>query len=177
MDKQRRVLVIDDDPFLRELIRAAFELEGIEILEAGHAIEAERFLLEEVPAAIVLDIGLPGIDGLFYCERLRASPRTRSVPIIVVSGTEEPRQGCAAAGATAYLRKPFDPLELLALIETSIGETPLAHAFAAGVSPELAADHVAELRRLIEIGHRQHELLNEAYRQRSEERRVGKECR
>jgi putative two-component system response regulator len=163
--EKRRVLVIDDDLWLCELVRTTFELEGIEVQEAHHAIEAERFLVDSVPDAIVLDIGLPGIDGLFYCERLRDSPRTKSVPIIVISGSEEAGASAVSVGASAFVRKPFDPLELLSLVERSIGDTPLGNVFGSGVMNELATEHAAELRRLIDIGHRQHELLNHAYRQ------------
>ncbi len=162
--EKRRVLVIDDDLWLCELVRTTFELEGIDVQEAHHAIEAERFILDRVPDAIVLDIGLPGIDGLFYCERLRESPRTATVPIIVISGSEEAGARASSLGATAFVRKPFDPLELLALIERSIGDTPFGHAFGPGVPAERASEQAAELRRLIDIGHRQHELLDQAYR-------------
>ena len=163
--EKRQVLVIDDDPWLCELVRTTFELEGIDVQEAHHAIEAERVILDRVPDAIVLDIGLPGIDGLFYCERLRDSPRTAAVPIFVISGSEEAGARAKSVGATAFVRKPFDPLELLSLLELSIGDTPFSHAFGPGVPAERAADQAAELRRLIDIGHRQHELLDQAYRQ------------
>jgi response regulator RpfG family c-di-GMP phosphodiesterase len=152
---KRLVLVVDDDVELCNLVRATLELEGIDVLDAGHAIEAERMIDERVPDAIVLDIGLPGIDGLFYCERLRENPRTRSVPIVVISGSGQAGERAEVAGATAYLRKPFDPLDLLTLLERSMGVTPLAHV---GTEP-------AELRSLVEIGRRRHEQTDAAHRQ------------
>jgi ribonuclease P protein subunit RPR2 len=161
--QKRHVLVIDDDPWFCGLVRATLELEGIHVDEAHHVIEAERFIMDRVPDAIVLDIGLPGIDGLFYCERLRESPRTASVPIIVISGSKEAGARARSVGATAFVRKPFDPLELLSLLEVSVGDTPLERSFGADVSPG-QAENAAELRRLIDIGHRQHELLDDAYR-------------
>jgi ribonuclease P protein subunit RPR2 len=162
---KRRVLVVDDDLGLCDLMRTTFELEGIEVQEAHHVIEAERVIVDRVPDAIVLDIGLPGIDGLFYCERLRDSPRTVAVPIIVISGSEEAGTRAKAVGATAFVRKPFDPLELLALVTASLGEMPFERTFGADLPAEVAAVHAAELRRLVDIGHRQHELLDQAYRQ------------
>ena len=163
MSDSRQILVIDDDRMLCELLRTTFELEGFEVSEAHHVIEAERVLVEARPAAIVLDIGLPGIDGLFYCERLRESPHTSAVPIVVISGSDEAGLRAAAAGANGFLRKPFNPLELVALVQAKLGLLPLERA----VDPERNADlaHAADLRRLIEIGHRQHELLDQAYRQ------------
>jgi response regulator RpfG family c-di-GMP phosphodiesterase len=161
--RNRRVLVVDDDRLLCELLRTTFELEGFEVSEAHHVIEAERVLAGARPDAIVLDIGLPGIDGLFYCERLRESLQDRSTPIIVISGSDEAGGRAHAAGADAFLRKPFNPLELLTLVERRMGLSPLMH----GVDQASEADveHAADLRRLIEIGHRQHELLDQAYRQ------------
>ena len=121
MVRKHQVLVVDDDESVCDLVRAALELEGIEVSEAHHVIEAERALAAYLPDAIVLDIGLPGIDGLFYCERLRENPRTRTLPVIVISGSAEASGRAKAAGATAYLRKPLDPLELLALLRRSLG--------------------------------------------------------
>jgi response regulator RpfG family c-di-GMP phosphodiesterase len=155
----RQVLVVDDDDQLCDLIRATLELEGIEVRDAAHVIEAERLIVERVPDAIVLDVGLPGIDGLFYLERLREHPRTRAVPIVVISGSGQAAARAEAAGATAYLHKPFDLLELLTLLERSMGVTPLGV-----VTGEAAGRQGPELRNLIEHGRRRHELADEAHR-------------
>ncbi len=163
--KQLSVLVIDDDVALCDLVRSALELEGIDVLEAHHVVQAERIVVEQVPDAIVLDIGLPGIDGLFYCRRLRESERTSHVPIVVISGSEDTGAHAIAAGATAFVRKPFDLLELLTLLEAAIGVPPFGRAFGPGVSEQLAGERAARLGRLIEVGRQRHELLNQAYRQ------------
>jgi len=160
MSRTRHVLVIDDDRLLCELIRTTFELEGFEVDVAYDVIEAERVLVESRPDAILLDIGLPGIDGIFYLERLRETPQTRKIPIVAISGSEEAGRAARAAGAEAFLRKPFSPLELIALV------TPLMQQ----IGLELVDSHtdvvdVADLNRLIEIGRRQHQLLTEAYAQ------------
>jgi response regulator RpfG family c-di-GMP phosphodiesterase len=151
-----RVLVIDDDLPLCEMLRVALELEGIEVVEAHHVIHAEKLLAESVPDAIVLDIGLPGVDGIFYCARLRESPRTRAIPIVAISGSEDAGIRATAAGANAFVHKPLDPLQLLATVERLVGVAPL----------EQAEDgEGGDLRRLIQIGQRQHDLLTDAYRQ------------
>ena len=106
-----RVLVVDDDPLLCELLRVTLAIEGIEVTAAHHVIHAEKLLAESVPDAIVLDIGLPGVDGVFYCERLRESPRTKRLPIIAISGSEDAGVMSVAAGADAFVHKPFDPLQ------------------------------------------------------------------
>src|SRR5207248_10037345 len=86
MGRTPRVLVIDDDRPLCELIRTTFELEGFDVETAYDVIEAERVLVESRPDAILLDIGLPGIDGIFYLERLRETPQTSKIPIVAISG-------------------------------------------------------------------------------------------
>jgi response regulator RpfG family c-di-GMP phosphodiesterase len=156
---QSRILVVDDDIALCQLLRDTLELEEILVDEAHHAVQADRILMERVPDAIVLDIGLPGIDGLFYTSRLRENPVTRRVPIIAISGSETNGASAVAAGATAFVQKPFDPLELLTLLERLIGREPLSHAF----GPDQGA--AAEVSRLIDIGRRRHELQAIAYRE------------
>lgn len=154
------VLVVDDDPAWCGMLRASLGIEGIEVADAHHVIEAEKLLAEHLPDAIVLDLGLPGVDGVFYCERLREAPRTRGLPIVAISGSEEAGARAKAAGANAFVRKPFDPLLLLATIERLVGLTPLER-----VLGEQDPGGAAEIRRLIQIGQRQHELLIDAYRQ------------
>ncbi len=155
------VLVVDDDLALCELLRTTLELEGIKVHEAHHVIEAERMLADSRPDAIVLDIGLPGVDGAFYCERLRESPQTRTIPIVAISGSQEAGVRALAAGANAFAGKPFDPISLLATLERLVGVSPLERA----LQSEQTTEGAGELRRLIQIGQRQHDLLQHSYRQ------------
>jgi putative two-component system response regulator len=156
-----RVLVVDDDTALCAMLRASLDLEGIEVAEAQHVIEAERRLAESVPDAMVLDIGLPGVDGVFYCERLRETPRTRRLPIVAISGSEEAGARALAAGANAFVRKPLDLLRLIATLQRLVGVAPFEHA----LGEHRQAGEGADIRRLIQIGQRQQELLVDAYRQ------------
>ena len=156
-----QVLVVDDDLALCELLRTTFELEGIKVLEAHHVIEAERLLADNRPDAIVLDIGLPGVDGAFYCERLRESPQTKTIPIVAISGSQEAGVRALAAGANAFAGKPFDPISLLSTLERLVGVSPLERA----LQSEQTTEGAGELRRLIQIGQRQHDLLQHSYRQ------------
>jgi response regulator RpfG family c-di-GMP phosphodiesterase len=151
-----RVLVVDDDRGLCEMLRLVLELEGLTVVTAHHVIEAEKRLAESVPNVIVLDIGLPGIDGVFYCERLRESLRTRRLPIIAISGSEEAGRRAKLAGANAVLIKPLEPLHLLSTVNKLCAVD--------GERTEGGGPH-PDILRLIEIGQRQHELLTDAYRQ------------
>ncbi len=160
MIRTPHVLVIDDDRLLCELIQTAFELEGYVVDAACDVIEAERVLAQSRPDAILLDIGLPGIDGIFYLERLRETPHTRKIPVVAISGSEEAGRAARAAGARAFLRKPFSPVELLAVVAQLIRHV----GFSSLEGGSFGVD-AADLNRLIEIGRRQHELLNESYAQ------------
>ena len=160
-NREIQVLVVDDDLALCELLRTTFELEGIKVLDAQHVIEAERILIGARPDAIVLDIGLPGVDGIFYCERLRESPQTRTIPIIAISGSQEAGVRALAAGANAFAGKPFDPISLLATVERFVGIAPLETALG---QAERSGESAGELRRLVQIGQRQHDLLQHSYR-------------
>jgi response regulator RpfG family c-di-GMP phosphodiesterase len=153
----RRLLVIDDDRLLCKLIRAMFEEEGYLVDAANDVIEAERVLSGDLPDAILLDMGLPGVDGLFYLERLREVPQTRAIPVVAISGSEEAGRGACTAGAAAFVRKPFRPTELLAVVGRVVAYAD------AGVPDAKREIDAADLQRLLEIGQRQHELLNEAY--------------
>src|SRR5215472_5702528 len=102
MGRRPRILVIDDDRLLCELVRTTFELEGFEVDAAYDVIEAERLLAGSRPDAILLDIGLPGIDGIFYLERLRETPQTSKLSIVVISGSDEAGRTARAAGAQAF---------------------------------------------------------------------------
>lgn len=153
----RRLLVIDDDRLLCELIRSMFEDEGYLVDAANDVIESERVLSADLPDAIVLDMGLPGVDGLFYLERLREVPQTRAIPVVAISGSEEAGRGACTAGAAAFVRKPFRPTELLEVVGRVV-----AHADASVPDAKREID-AADLQRLLEIGQRQHELINEAY--------------
>ncbi|HZQ16934.1 MAG TPA: HD domain-containing phosphohydrolase [Gaiellaceae bacterium] len=160
MGKPINVLVVDDDAALCEMLRATFELEGIEVEEAHHVVHAEKAIAHRVPDAIVLDIGLPGVDGAFYVERLRESGHTKHIPVVAISGSEDAGIRALANGANAFVRKPLDPLRLVATVERLVGVAPFERTVSA---PD--EKHDGDLLRLLQIAQRQHELLADAYRQ------------
>ena len=102
------VLAIEDDPFFRGLLSAALLRPGRDVVFAGSVAEAERVIGQRPLALVILDLGLPDADGRELLLRLRADPRTVSLPILVVSGRGETlsRAECFALGADAYFEKP-----------------------------------------------------------------------
>jgi len=110
------VLVVDDDPEILNFLSTLLELEGIEPKLATSAAQAARML--EAPGfarLLLLDIAMPDRDGLDFCRALKADPRTRDLPVFVVSARPGPEviERALAAGAVQFIRKPFENSELL----------------------------------------------------------------
>lgn len=113
------VLVVEDDPDLNEMIGAYVELAGYPYHAAHSGEEALRALRAKAPGMVLLDLMLPDVDGFEVCQRLREDAGTREVPVVVVSALSDPasRRRARELGALAYLAKPFDPDELIAVIQ------------------------------------------------------------
>ena len=103
------VLVVEDDDVSSELVRALLERSGHDVVAAASAEEAD-VLLARHPAMVVVDVRLPGLDGLSLTRKLRADPATAAVPILVMSAYARVEDRAAAfdAGCTAWLSKPVD---------------------------------------------------------------------
>jgi len=115
---QRRVLVVDDDPEMRDVLRGILE-DSYEVIQAADAAEAIAKAREELPDLILLDIKLPGVDGYSVCQTLKADPRTQPIPIVMLSAladVEEKVRGIDM-GADDYITKPFDVQELRARLQ------------------------------------------------------------
>lgn len=115
------VLVVDDDPVIVNLLQVNFEIEGYDVLAAtgGEAGLAQARLGH--PDVIVLDVMMPGIDGLEVARRLRDDSETDSIPIILLSAKAQNADIQAGlAVADEYITKPFEPLELLERVATVI---------------------------------------------------------
>jgi CheY-like chemotaxis protein len=114
-----RVLVVDDDPEIVTFLATLLELEGIESQVATSAAAALAMLDRAGPPQLVLlDIAMPDRDGLDLCRALKKDPRTRDVPVFVVSARpgKEVVERALAAGAEEFIRKPFENHELIARI-------------------------------------------------------------
>lgn len=113
---RRRVLIVDDEPTVREVVGQFLELEGFRVLSASSGLEALRLIEQTPPDLIVLDLTLPGIDGLEVCRRLRT---TSAIPILMLTARARDAEKLVGfeVGADDYLTKPFNPLELVARVQ------------------------------------------------------------
>jgi two-component system response regulator MprA len=123
-----RVLIIDDDRALRDALRRTLMLAGYEVTTAADAETGLDTIAGEHPDAVLLDVGLPGIDGLEACRRLRAARDRTPVLMLTARDAIEHRIDGLDAGADDYLVKPFDTGELKArlraLLRRAQGDEP-----------------------------------------------------
>ncbi|WP_420631165.1 response regulator [Candidatus Leptofilum sp.] len=120
------VLIVDDEPLTRNLLRLMLERANLDILEAGDGLEALAVVAEKRPDLLILDVMMPNMDGITVCETLRAQPETAVLPIILLSArtsTEAVRKGLNA-GANKYLTKPIGREELIRSVREVLNVTP-----------------------------------------------------
>ncbi len=162
------MLLVDDDAGLRALLRATFETFDIKVDEADGVAAAERRISRARPDVVVLDVLMPGESGLELCRRLKADPATRDIGVVLLSGADDPPHAEAiAAGADAFMPKPFSPLELLAVADRLAGGS-----HGVPFRPRKAADergqlliYAGDLRHLLELERGQRHLVQRAYRE------------
>lgn len=113
------ILVIDDEKDLIELLRYNLEKEGYDVIAANDGQSGLEVIKRHRPELVVLDLMMPGIDGLQVCQRLRADQRTARVPVIMLTAkaTEADRIVGLELGADDYITKPFSPREVVARVK------------------------------------------------------------
>jgi len=118
--KSGRILVVDDEPQIRRVLRATLGTEGYDILESHSGEEALSLVLAEPPDLVLLDLNMPGIDGRTTLKAIKADPQLRSLPVTVLttSNNSHDIQECYDGGANAYVIKPLDYRDLLETVRT-----------------------------------------------------------
>jgi two-component system phosphate regulon response regulator PhoB len=114
-----KVLVVEDEPQIQELVAVNLEHAGHRVVRASSAEEAEAAIRAELPDVLLLDWMLPGESGLAFARRLRGDPRTRDLPILMLTARamEADKLSGLEAGADDFITKPFSPKELAARIK------------------------------------------------------------
>jgi len=113
--EKKRILVVDDEIYIVHILEFSLTMEGYEVVTASCGEDALRKSKERRPDLVVLDVMMPGMDGLEVCRRLRAEEETKDVPILMLSakGREMDRDAGLENGADDYILKPFSPRRLL----------------------------------------------------------------
>ena len=104
------VLIVEDNAMNTKLVRDVLQFKGYETLEATSGREGVRMCIEHLPDLVLMDIQLPDIDGMTAFEEIRAHPRTRNIPVFVVTASVMPQdqRRIAASGFDAFISKPID---------------------------------------------------------------------
>ncbi|PXW94397.1 response regulator receiver domain-containing protein [Sphaerotilus hippei] len=119
------VLTIEDQPDIRRLIRMTLEFKGFQVLEAGDGEQGLALARSRAPDLILLDVMMPGMDGLSVSKILAQDPALRQIPVVMISAlgrADDVAQGLET-GVRAYLVKPFSPWELLDLTHRLLNES------------------------------------------------------
>lgn len=123
-----KILVVDDDARIRDLLRRYLTQEGFEVLQAEDGKSLTRVLLREPVDLIVLDLMMPGEDGLSVCRRLRAANDRTPIIMLTAKGEDIDRIVGLEVGADDYICKPFNPRELLARMHAVLRRRPSVEA-------------------------------------------------
>ena len=115
-----RVLVVDDDPRLLHIVEMYLNIEGFDVRTAENGEDALALLQPEPPDLVILDIMMPGIDGIEVCRRIRGTEATSAVPVIMFSALsgDDDMERARQAGATHMISKPFNLVGLGAVVRS-----------------------------------------------------------
>jgi len=109
-----RILIAEDEKDIRELISFTLKFAGHEVIATANGEEAYNTTLQQIPDLVLLDVRMPRMTGYEACERIKAEPSTKNIPVVFLSakGQESEIQAGLQAGATEYILKPFSPDQL-----------------------------------------------------------------
>jgi len=141
----KRLLVVDDEPNLLRAVAACLKAEDYEVSTARSGHEALMQLANSVPDLIISDIRMPGMDGYKLARQLRGSPRTALVPIVFLTAKDETADRIEGfrAGVDAYLTKPFEPDELIAVVNAILQRVERTHSQIARLVGSATADNTS----------------------------------
>ena len=117
--RKKKILVVDDQPDLLEVLREQFKDEGFAIATATNGVDAIRKARSLVPDLILLDVVLPELDGFAVCEIIRNDPATKEIPVIMFTGLPGQLTRCAGveSGATDFVSTPINPADVVSKIK------------------------------------------------------------
>ena len=161
----KRILIVEDEQPIREMVMFALDSAGYEAQEAADARQAQAVIAERLPDLLLLDWMLPGVSGIDFARRLKREELTRELPIIMLTARaeEEDKVQGLESGADDYITKPFSPRELVARIRAVLrrggpaaeGEVLRAN----GLSLDLASHRISSGETLLEMGPTEYRLL------------------
>jgi CheY-like chemotaxis protein len=115
----RKLLIADDEPGVRHLVRMTLETDDYDIVEAGDGEEALTMARDHRPDVVLLDVMMPRMNGFEVCKALKDDPHTKDIAVVILTAQaqEQDRKDGAGAGADDYFTKPFSPIALLGKVD------------------------------------------------------------
>ncbi|MDA0791011.1 MAG: response regulator [Proteobacteria bacterium] len=122
-----KIVIVEDEPDIVEVISYNLKREGFQVISSGRGDEGLNLVRNQSPVLVILDLMLPGMDGLSVCQKIKSDPLTHDIPIIIVSAKGEESDVVIGLGfgADDYLAKPFSPRELLARVKAVLRRGPI----------------------------------------------------
>jgi len=140
-----KILVADDEQEIRNLLDHFLKGQGYEVVLASDGNQALELAIEENPQLIILDIKMPGLDGLEVCKRLKEKEQTKLIPVIVITGFEDNKMEALNIGADDFVNKPFDMAEISSRVKSALQIRHLTNEL------ERAVAYIEELRSCVRI--------------------------
>ena len=125
---RNKIVVIEDEPDIMEIVSYNLKREGYSVVGVDRGDEGLNVIRNQSPNLVILDLMLPGLDGLSICQQMKSDPIVRDIPVIIISakGEESDIVIGLELGADDYLAKPFSPRELLARVKAVLRRGPVA---------------------------------------------------
>ncbi len=137
-----RILLVDDEPGVRESVQAYLEDSGYAVQVAAGAKDAWEMLQRDPPELVITDVMMPQVDGYQFLKQMRDDPRFVAMPVVFLTarGMKSDRISGYQAGCDAYLPKPFDPEELIAIVKNILQRRASTNSEAGGIAKQIAAE-------------------------------------
>ncbi len=121
----RQILIVDDESSIRHILDFSLDAEGYRVLQAADGAEALDIAVAKSPDLIIMDVMMPNLDGFETCRRLKTDPRTKNIPVVLLTAraTKSDRRLGREAKADAFITKPFSPQNLLDTVQSFLGVT------------------------------------------------------
>lgn len=119
----RKILIVDDEPYILNILDFSLDAEGYRVIQASDGEEAQRLAEEHQPELIIMDVMMPRQDGFETCRRLKEDLRTSEIPVVLLTAknSREDREMGEQVKADGYITKPFSPQRLLDTVQDFLG--------------------------------------------------------
>lgn len=120
---QKKIMVVDDEPYIARVIKFKLEQEGYAVISANDGVTGLDRIRQEKPDLVLLDVMMPGLTGYEVCQQVKADADLAGIPVVFLTakGQERDREQGLNMGASDYITKPFSPNRLLELVKSIIG--------------------------------------------------------